>query len=374
MKLEDYIKKNIATHERKVGLGNAFQHFIFADTANRIDNNLIVNGIDKVLYDSEFTKLIDRLGYNLARDGQGWGLEAFEVDGSLVIDIARIFDYRKKAGKLMEIWIDTEITYQHGKVVVPVFSHYKLEGGFVIKDQGMFLNNEWVLDKSYNPIILETNVIPAWPFEFQSSCEGVIPHALYEAIETMNFFSNELPKEWEKTKTMFLHNAAFETNITGEQRGQAIRNGSDVIEVTDPNANLGGAFSAFSSGSTTPDILDAQIMFLENRILKYSFLSTDTNWGKQAQQTTGEVSKLDRQALEHLIKINKIRLADYKRFFDAISAWTGIEITVDLPLPAIDQYTLDNLELDLEVKRGQATSQMAKAQAPATEEVPVEGE
>ncbi|MCS5737533.1 hypothetical protein, partial [Herbiconiux daphne] len=114
--------------------------------------------------------------------------------------------------------------------------------------------------------------------------------------------------------------------------------------------------------SATPDILQNQIVFLENRILKYAFKSTDLVMGKAAQQSTLEMSKIDRTVLEQLTKMNKLRKYNYDRFFKALGELVGVNITTELPLPPIDQFQIDNLEADLAVKRGQAASQMAVAQ------------
>lgn len=164
-------------------------------------------------------------------------------------------------------------------------------------------------------------------------------------------------------------------NKRGEDVVEAMTNGGDVTEITDPNGQLGGALATLSSGSSTPDILNNQIVFLENRILKYAMLSTDLVMGKAAQQSVSETSKVDRQVLEHLIKLNALRKYNYQRFFDALGKMVGVEIGVELPLPFVDQYQIDSLKANLKVLEGQAVSQMATAQqAPATEEVPVEGE
>lgn len=56
---------------KKVKLGASFRNYIYQDSVNKLDALLEVNGVDEILFNSEFIKVKEKLGYHLARDGRG---------------------------------------------------------------------------------------------------------------------------------------------------------------------------------------------------------------------------------------------------------------------------------------------------------------
>lgn len=152
--------------------------------------------------------------------------------------------------------------------------------------------------------------------------------------------------------------------MSAKEFQSAVENGARVHEISDPDGKLGGSLSTLAGGASTLDILASQIAFLENRILKYSFKSTDLLLGKQAQQSVGETMRINQAVLEQNIKNNEYRLDQYIRFFETIKpllAFLGIDtdISVELPLNESDNFHLQSLNMQIEVLRGQATSQLA---------------
>lgn len=350
---------------KKVKLGASFRNYIYQDSVNKLDALLEVNGVDEILFNSEFIKVKEKLGYHLARDGRGWGLVAYSDGADTIISLARFADYEKVLGKLVCAVLYTGVIRSIEKTSYYQAEKWVVENGKVVKEMGWIIDEQagsYYTDIEIDRVVYNTTTIPAWPFEHNANGDGDIPAELIEAIDTMDYFSNQIPKEWEKVKQQFLHNKAFESNKSGKDIMKAMQNGESVHEVTDPNGQLGGALATLTAGSATPDILQNQIVFLENRILKYAFKSTDLVMGKAAQQSTLEMSKIDRTVLEQLTKMNKLRKYNYDRFFKALGELVGVNITTELPLPPIDQFQIDNLEADLAVKRGQAASQMSVAQ------------
>lgn len=147
----------------------------------------------------------------------------------------------------------------------------------------------------------------------------------------------------------------------GKDLANAMRN-SRVQEVRDPDGNLGGTIGALASGAPTITDLINLTSFLEDKLYKTLHKQRDMINGKQAQVNNLEAAKTDAQSFNHLIDLNKYRLNQYKEFFDMVSKQLNISITVELPLPPLENYRAEMLIADLEVKRGQAASQMATAQ------------
>lgn len=154
---------------------------------------------------------------------------------------------------------------------------------------------------------------------------------------------------------------------SGKEFANAIRN-SRVHEVRDPDGNLGGTVGGLASGSPTITDLINLTSFLEDKLYKTLHKQRDMINGKQAQVNNLEAAKTDAQSFNHLIDLNKYRLNQYKEFFEMVSKQLNIPITVVLPLPPLEDYRAKMLIADLEVKRGQAASQLATAAEPQPQE------
>lgn len=348
---------------RSVSLAQGFKNYCFKDSVNKLDRLLKVSGIDDIVFESELYTKAKSLGFNLARDGKGWGLVAHIYDNKPYIDVVKILDYTKVAGRYLSADIVTDMVYDYDKTSYPIISRFKVVLNTVSRVSAINTPNGWI--NISEPIIYPTTEIPFQPFQHNVSGEGDIPSEFNNMLETMDYFSDQLPEEWEFIKTQYLRNMAFNSLEEASDFENDIKSGERVHAINDPDGRLGGGVASLIAGAATTDILTAQIVFLENRILKYIFKQTDTLMGKSAQQTAAEVAKVSQSVLENNSSLNAYRLDQYKRFFKKVELLmlglgTPATITVELPLSELDDYHFKSLIQTLKVQEGQAQSQLVK--------------
>lgn len=305
-----------------------------------------------------------QLGLKLAETGKNWGLVAFVFNGVPYIDVCKIIDYTKVAGVYVDMYVTLGNIVLINEVKEQEIIKFELTPNGVVRTTGYFQDNVFIATSE--PLIYPTQTIPVQPFINNENGEADIPEEFDSVLETMDYFSGQIPEEWEYTKTMLIKNTMFDAQNKPRSTETTIENGGRVLGINDPDGKLGGSLAALSGGSVTNEVLLNQIMFLENRLLKYLFRQTDTMTGKLAQTNNAEVAKMAQPVLEYAKRMNALRKDQYVRFFDKLNeliAGLGLTetATVDMPLAEIDQYHFDTLSLDLDVKRGQAMSQMATA-------------
>lgn len=167
-----------------------------------------------------------------------------------------------------------------------------------------------------------------------------------------------------------------------------MRDFKDVHDVTDPDGKLQGALSPLSSGSTTPQLLMAQIQFIEDKVLKYSFTMRESiNSGTNKMNL--EVAQFNQAAFEYMINKIEFRQEQLKRFFDIVFGQIselGIasmpkNYSVTLEVAELERYKIENMQAEIAEKQGRAAQASAQgnlyneqAKVVSPEETPVEEE
>lgn len=356
--------------KKNIFLANMIRESMLEDQVAELDANLEIAGnnqLDAIKIASNFEDVKRNLGYLLARYGEMYGLILIKAQPTSIISVAKIASVEKVGGKLTEAVVYASTLQKNGEPYDNVVYRYFFgEDGYVYKVNGIWENNSFIANKMAI-VQFVGDEIPLREFKNNFLGNGLVPlwaEPLLEAIDTLG---DEFLEEWYNTRQSWLKNMLIDNRQSGKEFANAIRN-SRVHEVRDPDGNLGGTVGGLASGSPTITDLINLTSFLEDKLYKTLHKQRDMINGKQAQVNNLEAAKTDAQSFNHLIDLNKYRLNQYKEFFEMVSKQLNIPITVVLPLPPLEDYRAKMLIADLEVKRGQAASQLATAAEPQPQE------
>lgn len=137
-------------------------------------------------------------------------------------------------------------------------------------------------------------------------------------FQEINALSNDIGEEWEMTKTIWQSNS-WAGNGGGANFVEELKNGKRQIDTFNPNSKIAQQFGAIMQGSITSSQLIHNIVFLEDRAMKYSFSGRDMD-NSGTNKHNAQVGLFNQAHSEYLQKKSRQRERDYLTFFKDVVA------------------------------------------------------
>lgn len=355
-------KESASNH--KIGYAHAVRHYVAQNSVQTYDRGITVNGASdnllRLMKKSEFDKKLQRVGYELSKEGKGFALVCYLIGEMQYIDYARVYDYTKIAGDLREIYLWTESTFTKADQNYPILIKFEKIAGEVVKSEGVFIENEWLItDTSRIRVYEGFTEIPVEILENNALGLPDIPCELLPMLNELDFYGNELGNEWDFVKTQFLNNQLFGSEKDGAQWQSEMNGKQRVHDVSDTDGKLQGALAPLISGSTTPAIILQNIEFLEDKIFKFAM-----QYREQATSGTNkmnlEVALGNQQAYEYMTAKMEHRQEQLESFFQKLEP----NVTVDMEIPELEDYRIRNMSAQVDLLEAQAEAARSAATKP----------
>lgn len=340
--------------KHKLKLGAGFVEYIAKESNNKYDRGVKFTGLsaeDKVklmqiIDDTEFEKTLVKIGNKLSKDGKGWALVSYMVNGKPFIDYAEIYDFTKVAGWLVDITLSTKTNYIYKDTSYEKMIRFCMdEESKVIKSEGIVTEEGWI--EVVEPIVYPGQYIPAWPMENNALGQPDIIKELRDAIKEMDYYGEQIGVEYEKVKTQFINNKLFGSTKSAKDWEEGQQGGHDYVhDVNSPDGKLQGSLTPLISGSAVGQQLMQQIQYIEDKVLKYSMQFRETMSGSQNKHNL-EVSMENQQAFEYMLNKIEFRQKQLTKFFKLVGAQLGIatdKLKVSLQVSELEQNKIDMMK------------------------------
>ncbi|MCS5736432.1 hypothetical protein, partial [Herbiconiux daphne] len=165
---------------------------------------------------------------------------------------------------------------------------------------------------------------------------------------------NMLPNEVEKSKIIFAFNEYLNSSQGAKEfEKEVIEGGSSTFSTTDPDNVIGNAVSTLSGISTSVDMLQRVVGFIDGRIRELSFMFRDH--GSDTRKNEYDLLIFNQKAFEYMTAKLKFRQRQLQKLIDMIALIEGVETKqIKLVMSEFEQNRIDNLNAIAELKKAQA--------------------
>ncbi len=319
-------------NKKKWDLGHSLELFISQDSTNKLDSReQLIDGVElnnyqpfkEVFHRSRWRRLRKRLGKLLSLQGKA-AVSIEIVDDIPYLELNQVHSYRMIGNRLLEFWGTTDIMHEYDNNLYPVYTKWYFKEGGVYKEYTYKTKDSgWLLYA--DPIHLkDIDYIPVGMFfNNEDGLSDIDNTAMWDAINTLNYHTNEITKEWDMSKTTFAVNAMYNPSY-GVKNMEDEKADNRMIISKSPDGQLQSAIAPLIGGTQNMLYSQSNINFVEDKILKYTFTvrdSTATGTNKQ----TSEIAQFNAVALEYLVDKREIREEDYKHFYNVLSKFLGLD-------------------------------------------------
>lgn len=350
--------------EKNNGWTKGFINFVALDNINKCWMGIKTTGIteiDKLLTKNKLNQKLQKLGYALSVAGKGYALYAIRIEDTIYIDFSKASDVVDALNNLTSIRISTNnmITYE-GSQYELLYKMYK-QANSVYSQKVIIVNGkEVVVGKEFKiPGITE---IPAEVITNNALETPDLPLELQSQLSVVNALVGDIQPEWEYTRTQYVNNRNYNTSVKSADWNGKIIN-ARVHDINAPEGVIASSLAPLISNATNVDILNKQIAYIEDRILKYAMQYRDGSISG-TNKTIAEVMSQNQQAFEWISNKNEHIKAQLTRFIEKVGMLANIDTTsVDLEMMVspLEKYKLDKMNADLQVVLADANSKNASA-------------
>lgn len=341
------------------------------DKVNKLETvpfNITDESINKILMNSEFESVRERLGYILSVEGQAIVL-TLPYKNTYLVEVLRVSDYTRvgRFNTMLEGYSGKQV--QHNGVEYQLYTRLSFVNNVptlsrFIKDvdeQGEELEVEWGVDFTF-----ETEELPGELFFNNQAKVSDIEYAgVLGALERLDYHDSKLQAEWERTRTTPVYNTNF-TDVDPSSDAAAVDNGRgfDTEDSMNSKYGIGKQMLPATLGTT---ILQSQIVFLEDDIKVKLGMARDTiNSG--SNQHNLEMVMSNQFGTETLMKQRMLREKMWNSYFEKLSKVLGTTAPViTVEFSAVEKAKLDLLEASVSEAK-------MKSQNVASQNVAQEGE
>lgn len=335
-----------------INLGNSMMYHIAQQASNKLDskthllnkkpiNESIPEKMIQTLEENRFLFLKRKLGKKLSLDGISALVIQQDEQTNTEIYMSSPIDFRIIRNKLVYYVGLTEFKVQYNNESVPCYEVWEIINNQTIRYYAINVKDKNKVNHliPYNENqILELNIdyIPVQIFYNNEDGKSDIENVkMWDSIYALNFFSNELHEEWILTRTKWMWNENFDVDEPIiDEYGKQVGTGMSkkfkkrVLKVNQPDGMIQNVAAPLISGTQAIMYNQAAIDFIEDKILKYTFSTRDTNaTGGNNKQTT-EIKQFNSPATEYLELKKDIREHDFKMFYKMLAKVLGEEIDI----------------------------------------------
>ena len=302
--------------------------------------------IDTLLKKSRWTKIKKNLGYKLASEGSG-ALILEKIEDKYFILNFNIIHFKRIGDSVVwaEGWSENQYYDKNINSTYPTYYKYYKKNNKVYKSIEYEVE-EYVLDpitndSEWKPVmkVLQkwtlTNLpeIPIQIFENNEVAASELAYAgAHSIVDNLNYFSNELAKEWLQTKTLALSNKMVNQGIEeyeywrGKERG--------YLTFTQPDTQ---SIPSLSVAAPEPSSLLNNLALQDyyERALYKACLSFRNPEETSSNKHNTQISTFYNDVIEYLDNKREIREQDYSSFFVIVGKILfkkELEIKVKIPL------------------------------------------
>lgn len=318
---------DVLTKHSKLDLGSRIAMYMARDSVNKIDSqffNNIDNAKDPILKEivenSNFHTERQQAGHMLVDYGEIFALWV-QVNDKWYIQFLKVINYTCFKREIKSIIASKFNKFINGKECDSMYYNFKIDedgtvvGRAYIPGDGKDTDDQFMSenDIKYNQ---KLNFIPGAIIQNNYNSEPDI-FPIMEILQELNVLSCDLGEEWERVKTMF----ANQSSLTNKGKNSAqikksILGGEFVFDSSSYNSRFSGLpITPFISGSTSLDNLVRAIVFLEDRVMKYSFYGRDFE-GSATNKHNLQISLFAQASGEYIQTKKEQRQRDYLYFFN----------------------------------------------------------
>lgn len=387
-RLSEIVKQSGKKHA-PINIGDILANYMANDSVNKIDAQSHI-GLDDTT-NKELKRLLDVSDFETERC-------AFGVDNSLtgetflalikpgdewMIQFFKPTAYRKFKKEILEVTVNSGKTKFYSQYNVLNGSEVEIFYRWYIRDDGRVVRETFhnapiagqlkTEKKTDDEYVYPANItkIPGRLIRNNPTSTPDWVKATDILVE-MNVLSNDIGIEWEYIKTQFQNMSNFGSGEKGSQRQRQTENGERIYDAFSPNGKFAAQYQAIISGSQTASILVQNLVYLEDRALKYAFQGRDSDASGTNKQNL-QVGLFNQAHSEYNQMKKKQRERDYLSFFkDIVEGMLKIKapeaITIDisdyekgkLAGVKLAEAQKANLEAQSEAQRGAAEASMAQ--------------
>ncbi len=345
----------------KINLLDGYLDHFATDSVNKYDRGFSLSSteIKSVLEKNNFQTKLRELGYKLSIDGYGYGLVIFRYQKQNIIEFVNIYDYKKKFGKLTQVWFDSgetisirdaEGNYKEEKV----YGHFYYDGNKVMRSEMYLYNGDWSVVEGTTPIVYDVKEIPVVVFTNNSLKTPDIKPVSRNLILQLEKLLNKLPDEFEKGKTIFAFNNLLNSAQTGKEFENAVvENGKSTFDFTDPDGNVANAMAPMTTGMNAVEMIEKLFGFYDQRAREYSFMFRDH--GSDTRKSEFDLAMFNQSAFEYMMTKITHRQSQLQEFIDLLARIMKVKTAkITLKISEFEQNRIDNLKAITDLKVAQA--------------------
>ncbi len=357
MTLDQYISRQTKNY---LNLGKGLLHFIAQDAVNKLAIQPLViqragnsNTLPLRLFKSKFNEERRKMEYKLSQ-GKRCAMAILTVKGERFFQTMEWIDKTEVANELQSITLLTGnyITIDDAKVQEVI--KYTKEATYVSTQTGSWDGKSVTIVSTRS--ILDTDVIPVQTFKNnQNGTADVI--GLENSIAMLNHWSKEFNVEWNKAKLQFGNNKNFGAKKSASEWNQALQSDLDVHDFADPDGTFQSPLAQMTGAVNTVAQLFQQYNWLEDTILKYSFIQRDSTSASGTNKHNLEVATFNQQSFEYLLAKKIQREEDFKWLFwklNVLDKQPDVMPAVTNPISELEMLKLDSMKADVALKQAQA--------------------
>lgn len=356
----------------QISLGTSLINYIARESVQTYDYGIEYNGggqsLTKILNSLKWKKTIANVGHKLSLWGDNQALVLEMIDGKPFIDAGDLLEYTIVGDTVTHASVSANEVVEVNGVSQPlVFVFDKVATQGIYKKKA-YLLDEAIIDLKEDAIKLPFNSIPV--FRLQNNVLGLpdVPRDLADAIEKMNWLSDDFIAEWIASSTQWINNMAFGSTRSADDVFNDSLNHNKIHEANDPDSKA-TAIAPVSLGTQSIGNLTLLINYIEDKILKYSMQFREVGAGGTNKHNL-EIASQNKQAFEYMLAKLDWRqsqltdaLTNIQKLISEVIDEDAASISVVIEIPELEKFKVENMQAQVDNLKAQTDNQIGQAKS-----------